>query len=52
MAMGIWEAAKRGEGYQLARNSNITWVIVVLAGIMHFFWRYHSGKPLLGDEHR
>jgi len=50
--MGIWDAAKRGEGYQLARESNITWVIVVLGGIIHFFWRYFTGKPMFGDEHR
>lgn len=48
----IWQAAKRGEGYQLARESNITWVIVIIGGFLHFWFRYFSGKPLLGDEHR
>lgn len=50
--MGIWDAAKRGEGYQLARDSNITWVIVIVGGFCHFWWRYFTGKPLFGDEHR
>lgn len=48
----IWGAAKRGEGYQLARESNIIWVLVFIGGIVSFTFRYFSGRPLLGDDHR
>ena len=48
----IWNAAKRGEGYQLARDSNITWLIVVVTSICIGLFRFLSGRPLLGDRHR
>ncbi|MGH7743543.1 MAG: hypothetical protein ACREQ5_01800 [Candidatus Dormibacteria bacterium] len=50
--MGIWQAAKRGEGYQLARESNITWVIVFIAGFFQLTFRFLSGRPMMGDKHR
>jgi hypothetical protein len=48
----IWNSAKVGEGRQLAWMSNITWVIVFIAAICHGFWRFFSGRPMLGDSHR
>jgi hypothetical protein len=48
----IWNAAKRGEGYQLARFSDVTWVIVTFAVIGHFLFRFFSGRPLHGDQYR
>lgn len=46
--MSIWGAAKRGEGFQLARNTNIMWYIEFAAMIGRFF----LGRPILGDEYR
>jgi hypothetical protein len=48
----IWNAAKRGEGYQLARDSNITWLLVSVLSIGHGVFRFFSGRPMLGDTHR
>lgn len=48
----IWNAAKRGEGYQLARESNITWVIVGVVAFCNSIFRFFSGRPLMGDDHR
>jgi hypothetical protein len=48
----IWNAAKRGEGRQLAIESNITWLLVGIIATCHGIWRFFSGRPLLGDEHR
>lgn len=50
--MGIWGAAKRGEGYQLARESNVVWFIVFVGAIFHFIFRWFSGRPLMGDDSR
>jgi hypothetical protein len=46
----IWQAAKRGEGYQLARNSQIVWVITFVLGFCFFVGRFLSGRPLVGDR--
>lgn len=48
----IWNAAKHGEGRQLARESNITWLLVGAISTAHGVWRFFSGRPLLGDDHR
>lgn len=48
----IWNAAKRGEGYQLARESNITWLLVGIFSTGHGIFRFFSGRPLFGDAHR
>lgn len=48
----IWNAAKRGEGRQLAFESNITWLLVAIIATAHGIWRFFSGRPMLGDDHR
>lgn len=49
----IWNAAKRGEGFQLARNeSDIVWFLILVSGFFTFVFRFFSGRPLLGDAHR
>lgn len=49
----VWQAAKRGEGYQLARRDfGIVTIILIIVAILHITWRYVSGRPMLGDAHR
>jgi hypothetical protein len=48
MAMSIWGSTKRGEGFQLARDTNIMWYIEFISMIGRFF----LGRPMLGDEYR
>lgn len=48
----IWNAAKHGEGRQLARESNITWVLVGIFSTGHGVFRFFSGRPMFGDDHR
>ena len=49
----IWSAAKRGEGYDLAReHEGFTWFLIVILSIGHTINRFCTGKPMGGDQHR
>lgn len=49
----IWNAAKRGEGYDLAReHEGFTWFIIIFASTYHFVVRFFTGRPIFGDRHR
>lgn len=45
----IWSAAKRGEGYDLAReHEGFTWGLIIVISTGHFIFRWFAGQPLNG----